>query len=224
MQTKSWNQFVDHFIYALNRVVPLQSFFAYHVKFSTTTAHLNAYYAKNIPQHSIHHYVDYMCQYDPINALQQPQKSVMTQLKHQHIPQPYSDFLKDNQVLDNIELIFQADHENCLAISLIRSENEQVFSPQEIEMIQSCYDLAQYNGTKHLGSQIANTACQEMIKLLTRSEREVLTLILTGKKNQEIADALFVSLATVKTHIYHIFQKTMVKSKRELILKALAAS
>ncbi len=40
-------------------------------------------------------------------------------------------------------------------------------------------------------------------------------------ENQEIADDLFVSLATVKTHIYHIFQKTMVKSKRELILKAL---
>lgn len=60
-----------------------------------------------------------------------------------------------------------------------------------------------------------------MTQYLTRSERLVLALILKGKKNQEIADELFVSLATIKTHLHHIFQKTMVKSKRELLVKAL---
>lgn len=44
-------------------------------------------------------------------------------------------------------------------------------------------------------------------------------LILKGRKNQEIADEIFVSLATVKTHLQHIFQKTMVNSKQELIVK-----
>lgn len=223
MQTRSWNQFVDHFISALNHVVPLQSFFAYQVEFASPTPVLNAYYSQNIPQHSIHRYINEMCRYDPINAFQQVgEKTALSQLKHQDIPEPYAHFLKDNQVLDNIELIFPSDHaHHCLGISLIRSEHEKAFSSEEIKIIQSCYDLAQYNQHQYLKSNHKTELCQEITKLLTRSERQVLNLILTGKKNQEIADTLFVSLATIKTHIYHIFQKTMVKSKRELILKAL---
>jgi DNA-binding NarL/FixJ family response regulator len=43
---------------------------------------------------------------------------------------------------------------------------------------------------------------------LTPRESEVLRLIATGRSNREIARALFVSEATVKTHINRIFAKT----------------
>jgi DNA-binding NarL/FixJ family response regulator len=43
---------------------------------------------------------------------------------------------------------------------------------------------------------------------LTPRESEVLRLIATGKSNREIARALFVSEATVKTHVNRIFAKT----------------
>ncbi|HET6873429.1 MAG TPA: response regulator transcription factor, partial [Acidimicrobiales bacterium] len=43
---------------------------------------------------------------------------------------------------------------------------------------------------------------------LTEREGEVLVLIAQGLSNQEIAGRLFVSEATVKTHINHIFAKT----------------
>ena len=43
---------------------------------------------------------------------------------------------------------------------------------------------------------------------LTPRESEVLRLIAAGKSNREIARALFVSEATVKTHINRIFAKT----------------
>jgi len=222
MQPRSWNEFVDHFVSALSRVVPLQSFFAYQVELPSTTPSLNAYYSKNISEHSIGRYLNDMCQYDPINVLNQPKnQSSIIQLKHQDIPEPYYHFLKDNHVLDNIELVFKPDQRSYVGISLIRSDNEQVFNTQEIQIIKSCYDLAQYNTKQPLNTDAKFELSEEITQLLTRSERQVLNLILTSKKNQEIADALFVSLATVKTHIHHIFQKTMVKSKRELILKAL---
>lgn len=222
MQSTSWNDFVDNFISALSRVVPLQSFFAYHLESANSAPFFNSYYSKNIPRHSIQCYVTQMCQFDPINAINsQKDHRSFIHLKNEHIPEPYHHFLKDNQVLDNIELVFKSNNIPCLGISLIRSENETAFSAQEIQIIKSCYDLAQYNSHDYLKAKTEPELSSEITKLLTRSERQVLNHILTGKKNQEIADDLFVSLATVKTHIYHIFQKTMVKSKHELILKAL---
>ena len=48
---------------------------------------------------------------------------------------------------------------------------------------------------------------------LTQREREVLQMMAAGKSNQEIADALFVSLGTVKVHVTHILAKLGVKSR-----------
>jgi DNA-binding CsgD family transcriptional regulator len=51
---------------------------------------------------------------------------------------------------------------------------------------------------------------------ITNREREVIELICQGKSNQEIADCLFISLQTVKDHVYSIFQKTGVKNRVHL--------
>lgn len=54
---------------------------------------------------------------------------------------------------------------------------------------------------------------------LTRREREITELIYTGKSNKQIAEQLFLSESTVKTHIYNIFRKTEVGSRVELICR-----
>jgi DNA-binding NarL/FixJ family response regulator len=57
---------------------------------------------------------------------------------------------------------------------------------------------------------------------LTHREAEVLTLIATGLSNAEIADRLFLSQATVKTHINHIFAKTGVRDRAQAVHYAYA--
>jgi ATP/maltotriose-dependent transcriptional regulator MalT len=42
---------------------------------------------------------------------------------------------------------------------------------------------------------------------LSAREREVLVLVARGRPNREIAEELFVSEATVKTHLAHIYDK-----------------
>lgn len=54
--------------------------------------------------------------------------------------------------------------------------------------------------------------------LFSAREREVVRLILQGKTAQETADALFISLATVKTHVQHIYEKAQVRNRVELAL------
>lgn len=52
---------------------------------------------------------------------------------------------------------------------------------------------------------------------LTKREREVLVLLGEGRNEPYVEQALSVSRATVKTHISHIYQKTGVASRQELI-------
>lgn len=50
---------------------------------------------------------------------------------------------------------------------------------------------------------------------LTRQEQNILNLLLEDKSNKEIADALFVSLSTVKTHVNNIYRKLNVQNRNE---------
>jgi LuxR family transcriptional regulator, positive regulator of biofilm formation len=56
--------------------------------------------------------------------------------------------------------------------------------------------------------------------LLTSREIEILTMISTGTKNEEIAERLFISPNTVKTHIYNIFKKINVPNRLQAALWA----
>ncbi|MFE7121524.1 response regulator [Streptomyces sp. NPDC057654] len=52
---------------------------------------------------------------------------------------------------------------------------------------------------------------------LTAREAEVLALVADGLSNSEIADALHVSAATVKTHINNLFAKTGVRDRAQAV-------
>ena len=56
---------------------------------------------------------------------------------------------------------------------------------------------------------------------LTEREREVLNLVVQGHSNQQIADALVISVATVKAHISSILSKLQVSSRSEAIAYAI---
>ena len=55
---------------------------------------------------------------------------------------------------------------------------------------------------------------------LTEREAEVLRLIAAGHSNSEIAKQLYVSEATIKTHINHIFTKTGSRDRSQAVAYA----
>jgi NarL family two-component system response regulator LiaR len=56
---------------------------------------------------------------------------------------------------------------------------------------------------------------------LTEREREVLNLVVQGKSNQQIAEAMVISIATVKAHMSSILSKLGVSSRAEAIAFAI---
>jgi DNA-binding NarL/FixJ family response regulator len=62
-----------------------------------------------------------------------------------------------------------------------------------------------------------SSAASDDVSELTPREAEVLRLIATGQSNREIARALFVSEATVKTHVNRIFAKTGSRDRAQAI-------
>ena len=92
-------------------------------------------------------------------------------------------------------------------------------------------------GGNYLGAQVASQLLQQLdaevkeekppdrgIDPLTEREAEVLALIAKGLSNREIADQLYVSEKTVKTHVANILQKLNVKSRTQAALHAMRQS
>ncbi len=56
---------------------------------------------------------------------------------------------------------------------------------------------------------------------LSGREREVVALVARGASNKEIAHALRISEATIKTHLGHIFEKLGVTDRTSAVTRAI---
>ncbi len=86
---------------------------------------------------------------------------------------------------------------------------------------------AAYSGRSTLAPEAARALIQATrppkrpLVDLTEREREVLALVVQGQSNQQIADGMVISLATVKAHISNILSKLGVASRAEAIAYAI---
>jgi LuxR family maltose regulon positive regulatory protein len=65
----------------------------------------------------------------------------------------------------------------------------------------------------------AGLAIDSAADLLTPRERQVAELVVHGLSNQEVASRLYISPATVKVHLRHIYEKLGVRNRSEAIVK-----
>jgi DNA-binding NarL/FixJ family response regulator len=123
-------------------------------------------------------------------------------------------------VLEDSEKIFNALKAGANGYLLKRSAGQT--------LIQSIKDLL--NGGAPMSSAIARKVVNSFKETetrspnidessLTRRENEILDLIAKGYANKEIAVKLTVSTHTIRTHIYHIYEKLHVRNRVEALNK-----
>jgi DNA-binding NarL/FixJ family response regulator len=71
-------------------------------------------------------------------------------------------------------------------------------------------------------SEVKQSTNEEM--LITKREKEILSLLLSGKGNKEIAEALDISKRTAEVHRFNLMKKLKVKNLIELSHKAMEFS
>lgn len=125
-------------------------------------------------------------------------------------------FDHDAYVIDAIRagacgfLLKDGDGDDLLRAVRLAAEGDAVIAPRLLGRLLTTIALTP--GSRRVGE--ANVAS------LTDRERDVLKLIATGRNNVEIANALHVSEATVKTHIGHVFAKLAVRDRAQAVVAA----
>jgi two-component system NarL family response regulator len=77
-------------------------------------------------------------------------------------------------------------------------------------------------GKSRIPSRVAEKLAERMSgATLTARELEVLRLIVAGRSNKEIGSALFISEATVKTHVNSLLSKLGVEDRTQAATTAL---
>ncbi len=94
------------------------------------------------------------------------------------------------------------------------------------KLLEAIQDI--HNGGSPMSGQIARKvigAFQSMNKSsnetgnLTSREQEILSYLAKGFRYKEIAEKLFISIETVRTHLRNIYEKLHVRSRTEAVLK-----
>lgn len=121
-----------------------------------------------------------------------------------------------------VVLMNMDDHERGKPVSewpslsdvFYRSDTQPHVSARIKETLQISYNLIQ-GLTSHLFQPQPRETLAQNTELLTYREKQILVKLCKGATNNDIANALFISEHTVRTHIYNIFKKIKVKNRTQ---------
>ena len=72
----------------------------------------------------------------------------------------------------------------------------------------------------NIAKMVVNSFRKSTSSILSERETEVLTQLASGKSYNSVAQALFISVNTIRFHVKNIYEKLQVNTKEEAIAKA----
>jgi DNA-binding CsgD family transcriptional regulator len=136
----------------------------------------------------------------------------------------YRDFLGAYDIGDTAELIFRHAGDVRAGISVFWGKSERRPAHIDAEALANIHRYIGYNMSRFLISEQERAEQAGAAMGLTQREAEITKLLSLGRSNHDIAQCLSLSLATVKTHLIHIFAKTGADSRTALANAWLEAS
>ncbi len=130
----------------------------------------------------------------------------------------YQDFLKPLNYRYCTDIFFRFEGKIIAVITLLRAQQQGAFTAAELSLLRKLQPFLEYTlNTVYMPKRMAERATIEQQYKLTGRELDVLELVVSGASNKVIASELTLSLATIKTHLQHIYHKAGVISRAELL-------
>jgi len=121
-------------------------------------------------------------------------------------------------VYEDSERIFQALRAGACGYILKRAQPEKIITAIQ-EAHEGGVPMTPEIARKVIGEFRGQVRAAQQVEDLTDREREVLELVMHGFGNKAIADRLGVTVAAVKWHLQHIYEKLHVHSRVEAAMK-----
>jgi LuxR family maltose regulon positive regulatory protein len=104
-------------------------------------------------------------------------------------------------------------------LRLIKARGSPPSKPYVETLLAACETLPPVAGRP--GSRIASSESESLlVENLSERELEVLRLVADGLSNREIAEQLFITVGTAKTHTINIYRKLDVRSRTQAVARA----
>jgi DNA-binding NarL/FixJ family response regulator len=132
----------------------------------------------------------------------------------------------------NVKILILSMHSNEEFITKALNAGANGYLPKDTSMTELLEAInAIYKGENYFNKNISDTILKSIInksknesteqETLSKREKEVITLVVDGLTNKEIAEKLFISIRTVDSHKNNIMQKLNLKSSVELVKYAI---
>ena len=131
-------------------------------------------------------------------------------------------------------------NDKVVGLIVVRTINKNVYHPHHLYILKAvgnfvvrALELAKISSKPYVktegvkkewrwcNSEELSAKAKRELDRLTEREKQVLFLLVTGLPNKSIAEKLFVSAGTVKTHTLNIYQKLDVANRTAAIVKAI---
>jgi DNA-binding CsgD family transcriptional regulator len=131
---------------------------------------------------------------------------------------PYYPFMVRHDHRYVADMFFRSDSEIIAVLSMLRHQSLKPFSAEELGLLRALQPFLEFTlNAVYVPNRRTQRQSLAGTYAFTSRELDVVELLIAGRSNKEIARKLDLSLATIKTHLGHIFQKANSSSRTELM-------
>ncbi|WP_076463094.1 helix-turn-helix transcriptional regulator [Marinobacterium stanieri] len=135
----------------------------------------------------------------------------------------YQNFMVPHNHRYVADMFFRRDGRIIAGLTILREESMGNFRADELALLRKVQPFIEFSlNQTYLPQRDREREGIGSKYDLTERELDVLECVLRGNTNKDIAIQLSLGLATVKTHLHHIFRKTDVRVRSELVAKVMA--
>ena len=133
----------------------------------------------------------------------------------------YREFMRPLNHRHVADMFFRQGADIIAVLSMLRDAAHGPFSAAELALARKLHPFLQYAlNAVYRPKRYHERETLAAVYRLTERETDVLEFVLGGASNKDIARELGLGLATVKTHLQHVFHKFAVPSRAALIARA----